>query len=455
APPPPPSEPTRAKDFDTAEPLKNAPSPDPAAGPTGGDEKARRATGGLDEQGGENKRSEHLVPGSRSPADDALFDKRESDLDLATERDDEAPAFAEAEEDASSTSTKGAGGFAEPQSPAKPKAASPAKKPSMDPMPDPWGDSGGGSEWGERGRSSRRWIAPPPKLRIAQATGASTKNLLLVESLRRSVQADPTRRSSHGALVRAAIRVGHSDALAFAKAWADSDPEHAGALTALADVLAAQGDPIAMRAYASALEVTPFSRSTHDALARAFASKGDLRRACSHRRAIVSIDPSNARHHADLATCLHRSGRASEARRVLGDASGRAKTELAALARAESELSGAVAPAAALKGQLRATLSWAGEDDLDIAIVDKAGRRLSAMHPSKLVVREGAGIEQLAMAKVKGSVFVEITRVGSAGGERLPPIRGNLELRTPGGNKSFPIIVDGGSTRVAKVFWSI
>jgi tetratricopeptide (TPR) repeat protein len=312
---------------------------------------------------------------------------------------------------------------------------------------DSWGGSGSGR--------SRRWSPPPqPRLRIAQAAAPSGKNLVLIESLRRSVQADPTRRSAHGALVRAAIRVGHSDALAFAKAWADSDPEHAPALTALADVLAAQGDPIAIRAYASALEVTPFSSSTHDALARAFASKGDLRRACSHRLAIVSIDPSDGSHHADLATCLHRSGRTTEARRVISDAHRRAHTELAALGRADAELAGVTEIPAKLKGQLRATLSWAGEDDLDIAIVDKSGRRLSAMHPTKLVVREGAGIEQLAMAKVKGSVFVEITRVGSAGSERLPPVRGNLELRTPNGNKSFPVILDSGSTRVAKVFWT-
>jgi tetratricopeptide (TPR) repeat protein len=252
------------------------------------------------------------------------------------------------------------------------------------------------------------------------------------------------------------LRVGHADALAFARQWAESDPDHAPALLALADVLAAQGDPLALRAYASALEVRPFSKSEHDALARGFANKGDLRRACSHRRAIVSIDPSDAKHFAALATCLHRAGRTTEGREVLRSAHGRAKVQLAALSAAELELARPIPTTSAAlvgKGELKATLSWTGEDDLDVAIVDAGGQRLSALHPLKLEVREGGGFEELAMRKVKKSVFVEITRSGAS--EGAAPVRATLELRTPSGKKSIPVVLDRGSVRVAKVFWSI
>jgi tetratricopeptide (TPR) repeat protein len=336
----------------------------------------------------------------------------------------------------------------------------PAKKPSTSTP------SAREDELERRGAKSKRadggWgggfgrVRPVPRLRIQQVAGPSGKSLAQIEALRRAVAVDPSRRSSHGALVRGALRVGHADALAFARQWAESDPDHAPALLALADVLAAQGDPLALRAYASALEVRPFSKSEHDALARGFANKGDLRRACSHRRAIVSIDPSDAKHFAALATCLHRAGRTTEGREVLRSAHGRAKVQLAALSAAELELARPIPTTSAAlvgKGELKATLSWTGEDDLDVAIVDAGGQRLSALHPLKLEVREGGGFEELAMRKVKKSVFVEITRSGAS--EGAAPVRAMLELRTPSGKKSIPVVLDRGSVRVAKVFWSI
>lgn len=371
---------------------------------------------------------------------------------------EEVPDVSEAADDSISDKPAPGGGFAPPpparEEPAKAKpkkSPAPATKPSSSSWGvDPMSDLGGGGEFGRRGWRQR----PQPRLKVAVAAGPSGKNLSLIESLRRSVAVDNTRRSSHGALVRAAVRVGHRDALAFARAWANADPEHAPALTSLADVLASQGDPIAQRAYASALEITPFSKSSHDALARAFANKGDLRRSCSHRRAVVSIDPSDAGHHANLATCLHQSGRTTAARTVLADARGRATKNLSALGRADSTLAGVVAPPAALKGQLRATLHWSGEDDLDIAVIDAGGQRLSASHPKQLAVRESAGFEELAMGRVKKSVFVEVTR-NAAGDGRLAPVRATLEIRTStGASKTFPVIIEAGSTRVAKVFWT-
>jgi ferric-dicitrate binding protein FerR (iron transport regulator) len=416
------------------------------------------------------------VGGLDAPKEPPLFDPFEPTPSADRKdnsADEEAPAMevAENEDDAIAAGPAapgGSGGFAPPPpaSPAKPKKSAPAEKRPSSATPstseDPFkGDDGGWSGGGSAkpslgwGRGRPDWHRPPPpRLKVAVAPGTSTKNLELVESLRRSVAADTTRRSSHGALVRAAIRIGHPEALAFARAWADSDPDHAGALTSLADVLASLGDPIANRAYASALEVTPFSKSMHEALARSFASKGDIKRACSHRRAIVSIDPSDADHHAALAKCLHQSGRAAEARTALVDARGRATTNLASLAKAESSL-GLPAPLpAALRGQLRATLTWSGEDDLDIAIVDANGARLSAAHPKSLAIRESAGFEEVALGRVKKSVFVEVTRNGAIDGERTTPIRATLEVRAGGSTKTFPVVLERGTTRLAKVFWT-
>lgn len=417
----------------TATPHAPSPDPAPASGPTdpfGGEEIAR--------------------------AKEITRDEDEKDLALGDDGESEAEGDAD----------KGGGGFAPPPPSAEPAKAKkeplPASKPAggsvwqgEDRKIDDFGGGGSwaGDPWG--GRSSRRHWRPQPRLKVAAAAPPSGKNLSLIESLRRSAAADTTRRSSHGGLVRAAIRVGHADALAFARAWADADPDHAPALTSLADVLAGQGDPIAPRAYASALEITPFSSSTHDAMARAFENKGDLRRSCSHRRAIVSIDPSDADHHARLAKCLHQAGRTPAARTVIADARGRATKHLSSLAATEAALSTSFAIPGAAKGQLRASLTWTGEDDLDIAIIDAGGHRLSASNPKALTVRESAGFEEVALSRVKKSVFVEVTRNGANDGGRLAPIRATLEVRTPSGTKTFPVVVDGGSVRLAKVFWTI
>lgn len=390
--------------------------------------------------------------GNRGDAGEGAEDKAE-EREVAV-ADDEVP-----------SADSPSGGFAPPppatttpkpkKAPSKPSA--PASEPSRSIDAFDGDDSfGRGGGWGGgSGSGIGHWRRPPPpRLKVAVAAPPSGKNLSLVESLRRSVALDNTRRSSHGALVRAAIRVGHAESLAFARAWADADPEHAPALTSLADVLASRGDPIATRAYASALEITPFSSSIHEALARAFASKGDLRRSCSHRRAVVSIDPSQASHHAELAKCLHQSGRTAAARAVLVDARGRATKDLGALARAEAAFGGSATSFGALKGQLRATLHWSGEDDLDIAVIDAAGNRLSATNPRKLVVRESAGFEEVSLGRVKKSVFVEVTRNAGSDGGRLAPIRATLEVRTPSGAKTFPVVIEDGSVRLAKVFWT-
>lgn len=437
----------------------DAPAPDPAP-PSAGPKDSLDNASGLRSK--EDSADFPAAPPPAEPKPEApdffADDEGEAEKDtkkrkaVVTENED--PLLGLGDDDGDLSKSGKGGGFTPPPPAKKPSTSSPSAHADarMEELERRGVASRRDRGWSEFGRARR----PLPRLRIQQVAGPSGKSLAQIEALRRAVAVDPSRRSSHGALVRGALRVGHADALAFARQWAESDPDHAPALLALADVLAAQGDPLALRAYASALEVRPFSKSEHEALARGFANKGDLRRACSHRRAVMSIDPSDGAHHAALATCLHRAGRTSEGREVLHAAHGRAKTQLVALSTAELELARPIPTTSTElvgKGELTATLSWTGEDDLDVAIVDAAGQRLSAVHPLKLQVREGGGFEQLAMRKVKKSVFVEITRTGA--GEGSAPVRAMLELRTPHGKKAIPVVLDRGSVRVAKVFWTI
>ena len=345
------------------------------------------------------------------------------------------------------------------------KRPAPESKPAPTDGNDGWGGAASGSNssapW-DRDRKSpprkrgSRWTPPPPQLRIRAFP--TPRNTTRIEQLAAAVEQDPTNRAAHSKLVRTAIASNDARMLAFAQAWANVDPDHAGALEAMADALAHQGDPIALRAYESVVEVKPFSAREHRSLARAFENKGDLARACSHRRALVSIDPDVLEHQAGLIACLQRAGRRGDARdaeaRYVDDPSAPATTRSkrgTALDRAVSSHTLSVRK----RGQLRATLTWTGEADLDIAVVDRSGRRLSTLHDrGKLRALESRGREELSMSKVRRSVFVEVTRSGGDGGATGAPVSATLELVTPHGKKRIPVTVVQGSTRAAKVFWS-
>ncbi|MCA9661195.1 MAG: hypothetical protein KC486_22835, partial [Myxococcales bacterium] len=156
---------------------------------------------------------------------------------------------------------------------AKPKKSSASKskmppasrpKPSADIMlEDPFdgGPSGGiGYGSGAGGGYGRGKIARRPRLQIRDQVAPTASTLRKIDDLRARRDADPTSRKAHRRLVQTAIYYGVPEAFDYARAWAEADPDHAPALLAVADLLAARGEPIAHRAYGSAIEVRPFDR---------------------------------------------------------------------------------------------------------------------------------------------------------------------------------------------------
>lgn len=466
----------KSRDQPAPAPAAAEPSPDP--GPIVGGVPGGAAGGGElgNASRGRGASSPDDVFGLDAPAEPPAADRRTREEEDADDKlaDVDAGDGDEGFElgEAGGTKTGGStasGAASEKKDVAKAKKTPSAPKPTSRPAPpsDPWGDDiGGGGGWGGPhpggmpGKGWGGWHRPPPQLKTRPVASPDTKALARVEALRFAVTADPTQRTAHGNLVRAALRAGHPQSLELARAWAEVDPDHPAALMSLADAMAADGDPMALRAYESVLEVQPFSERQHAELARAYESKGDLVRACSHRRAVVSIAPQEGGNHVELARCLAREGRATEALDVVDDGKRRATTGSRELLAAGSELAArAVAPAAFdLHGraELDLDLTWSGEGDLELAVVDTKGRRLSGLRPEgKVRVREGSGREQLTLKKVSKSVFIEVTRPASSRaveGER-GPVRGELTVKTPHGTKRIPVSVTEGTVRVAKVFW--
>jgi len=340
-------------------------------------------------------------------------------------------------------------------------------KPSMN---DPFDDSplaglgdgsGGGGGYG-RGSApgyGKATIVRRPQLRIADDVAPNASVRAKIDKLRNRRDADPSSRKDHRRLVQAAIYYGMPEAFDYARAWAAADPDHAPALLAVADLLAARGEPVAHRAYASAIEVRPFDRKLQRRLADGLLSKGETTRACAHLRAIVSIAPAKAQHHADLARCLGAVGRWDDAQAALVDGRSRAKGSQKALSRAADELmSRVVLPLAPDQlhsyPDLKATLTWSGPADLDIAVVDHRGRRLSALRREVVRVREREGEETLTLAAIGKPVFIEVSRKEPAEGEaKRPPTRATLKIKTSTSSRSFDITSDHTTLRLAKVSW--
>lgn len=334
-----------------------------------------------------------------------------------------------------------------PPAPAKKEAA----KPKAD-IAEPWdGDSiaggyGSGSGYG-RGPRPRH---PTPVWKVSPATAPTAATTAKLDVLRRAVDADPTSRSAHRKLVQAAIRAGATDSFTYARAWAEADPDHAPALMAVADLLAARSDPAAPRAYASAAEVKPFDKALHLQLAQGFASKGDLARSCAHRRALVSIDPARAGYRVDLARCLSGQGFTDMARETLSAAPARSTDltralrdlDLGTLRPRPLDLPGG--------GDLHASLVFTGAGDVDIAVVDASGRRLSALRPDGVLVAETANAEELIYRTVRKTLAIEVSRISGQGA-----VTGQLTLRTPTVTRTYPFTLDQGSLRLATVGYSL
>ena len=435
APPPPPAPaPTSApKPRPAAEPPSSrAPSMDPEPEPSKPAEKLEKA-----KSSDKNREDSGDVKDSFGPPDrDARAEQQRPRGEAESE---EAPAEKADDlglDDSAASSRPGDGPATDAKAPASPKkAAKPTSSTS-----DGYGYGGGiGSGYGY-GR-----IAYSPRWKVVPAGAPGPDLLAKLEVMRQTVLRDPTSRPAHRKLVTNAIRAGAPEAFTYATAWSQADPDHAPALLAVADLLAARSDPAALRAYGSAAEVNPFNLKLQARLAEAYASKGDITRSCAHRRAVVSIEPLRPDHHLDLARCLSTLGRQDLTREAIDDGIGRARGNVAELRASQT---GMVRPAKVrpVTGNLKATLTWNGAGDLDIAFIDNRGRRLSALRPEGLLVEQLGNGESAALSPTVGTVSVEVTRFSGQG-----PVTGELKVRTPETTRTYPFTIDQGSLRLANV----
>ena len=246
--------------------------------------------------------------------------------------------------------------------------------------------------------------------------------------------------SVHGRLDRA------SD---IAERWASRDALDPDALVARADLAARGGDrEVAIRILGGTADVRPDDPTAQNRLAGLYDQLGLRDRACAHRIALAELRASDVFAQAAAIRCARATGLSDLADRLVSDI---ASDKRAAVDRA---LDKAPDTSTDLKGDVRVEATWDADEDLDVALIDKNGARLSWMGAGKLVtsVRLAAGSRSESLGIVSlpsGSYVVEITRTRAMSDPA--PVRGSVTLRAAGDTRIVPFVLTGPRTEVGKV----
>ncbi|WP_437688244.1 VIT domain-containing protein [Sorangium sp. So ce176] len=243
--------------------------------------------------------------------------------------------------------------------------------------------------------------------------------------------------------------------------WSGRDALDPDALIARADLAARQGDrDSAARILGGLADVRPGDRAVQTRLADLWDAAGRPAFACQHRVALADLAPADARLVAAAIRCAGEGG--------MGELASQLRLDVTSAIRAEVDRRLAqpdAAPPASLSGDVQLSAEWSGGADLDLALIDAQGRRLSWMGSTlgSVGVRSrdatSTRAESLALRGLpKGSYIVEIARAsaGEEGAPSAPPggagvVRGELTLRLAGETRKIPFTLEGARREVGAV----
>jgi hypothetical protein len=266
---------------------------------------------------------------------------------------------------------------------------------------------------------------------------------------REALTANPDSRDRHRELLKWLALGGDVDeADTLARRWLARDPLDADAITRTADVAARSGDRArSLRVLSGVLDVRADDVSSLERMAIAYERLGDGEQACAYRVSIAEVRPGDASAVARAVRCLRGAGRSASALRVvnaIGDASLRIRVE------AEAGTP-PVSNEGDVRGDLIINATWDGADDLDVAVIDPRGVRLSwqggrANITARQVTSRGA--ESLGLPRLStGEHVIEVTRAAPGRGV----VQGHVTLRVLGQTRTVPFVLSDEGVRVARV----
>lgn len=269
-------------------------------------------------------------------------------------------------------------------------------------------------------------------------------------------KATPDSRDKTIALYKALMASGRvGEALELVAKWSQRDALDPEALIARADLAAMNGDrERALRILSGLADVRPGDRAVQKRLTAAFNQMGASNLSCQHRLALADIDPTDTTAVASAVRCAQDEGFANLAQSVLSSAPTKSREKIENTVRTLK-----LSDPPALSGDLRITATWNAPVDLDIALVDKNGKRLSWIGSTLQNVSVSAkdatstSSETLAvLGLASGNMMLEVVRAKTD--RSNVPVTGELTLTLPGGEvRKVPFVLTNqrlelGSVRV-------
>jgi hypothetical protein len=289
--------------------------------------------------------------------------------------------------------------------------------------------------------------------------GAGVVDARKLEAARTSLLAAPDARQSHEALAKLLVQLGDAGELdSLAREWSSRDPLDADAIALRATVRARQGDRDgALHVFSGVLSSLTMSTAAQadvaKALARAEERAGRADVACALHVAAAERKPADPETVGAAVACERATGkRASEARWLVSMKDDGARARVAAAAAKTSTGSLAAGP---VTGDVVVDATWdpgAGAD-LDLAVVDPSGHRLSWASPASNVRATDCtslSHEALAVSSLAtGPFVVEIARASA--GDETRAVTGTLRITSLGHTQVVPFVLSGDRTQAARV----
>ncbi len=318
----------------------------------------------------------------------------------------------------------------------------------------------------------RPWTPPPPPRRplvamkrvFERKAGFEAVNTLVQDSVTKlaaaetALQAQPDSRDKTVALYALYATMGRiGEAQELTARWSGRDALDPDALLARADLAVRQGDrDTAIRILGGLTDVRPSDKVAQTRLADLFDAAQNPTRACAHRIALADIATTDAKILAAAVSCARASGMGELADALRRDADDKTRDALDKQITAQITAKPA---STAVRGDVQVTADWNGAADVDVALIDAQGKRMSWLGGTSSKVTISAlnatstRTESLGFLGLgSGSYVVEVTRAGGADLRANDVVRGDLTVRMPGGGtRKIPFTLNGARAEVGTI----
>jgi hypothetical protein len=340
----------------------------------------------------------------------------------------------------------------EQQAQAAPATKAPAAPPAdfSSALQDSMGDSMGRTRG--PGRLMRRVFVRKASIATDPTPAVSAEKIALA---RAAVQAAPDERSKHKELTKLLALGGQLDELGETlEKWSTRDPLDADVIVGRSDLAARRGDrETSLRILGGALAASAMSRDDAFVLATTIARSYERlgrTEACSFQVTAAELRPTDTDAMARAVACERRQGRGASADRWLATLK---EPQRVAVTNAAAKVD--PAKTEQTNGDVVVSATWDGNTDLDVVVVDPAGRKAGVATRMKGARIEGATArdhETLALATGEAGAFVvEMVRAGAGDAGRDVPVTGKVTIRAFGQTQTVPFTLTGVRTQVARV----